>query len=62
MRFLLQQRRRAKAVRRVVGELAAAAAWSPPVIPAQIRTDRHELGSAARNDVDARRWARLGRF
>src|SRR5262245_11825240 len=59
--LFLRQRRRA-AARRLMEELAAASAWSPRVVvPAPIRTDRRELGSAARVAREARGWARLDR-
>ena len=61
MRFFLRQRK-VRAVMRAMEELAAAAAWSPPVVPAPITTNRHELGSAARIARGARGWARLDRF
>ena len=59
MRFFLRQRRRARTVRRAIEALVVESAWSRPSIPLAIRTDRHELGSAAR---DARGGARLDRF
>ena len=62
MRFL-RQRRRTRVVRRAIEVLPAAAAWSPSsrVVVAPINHDRHELGSAARPDREARGWARLDR-
>jgi hypothetical protein len=61
MRFFLRQKRRARAVNRAIGALLSAAAWSEPAVVA-ITTDRHEPGSAARNNWGARGGARPGRF
>jgi hypothetical protein len=60
--LFLRHRRRAAAARRAMEELAAAAAWTPPVVvAAPVKTNRHELGSAARTAREARGWARLDR-
>jgi len=63
MRFLLRQKRRARAVNRAMGALLLATAWSEPAMRPALATRRHELGSAARQHAgEARGWARLGRF